>query len=155
VKPRLKIEGVVFTSCIVMVMAGAVFIAKDWPLRASIGILVLGSIGAILASIQLFFDLGSESPERRKSALDLPQQENASKWANAEIWAWIIGFYCAIVLVGFLLAVPLFVLLYNKTYGGSWPVATGLSALSWVFVYGIFEKILHVPWPSPLVPSLF
>ena len=63
--------------------------------------------------------------------------------------------YCAIVLVGFPLAVPVFVLLYNKSYGGSWPLAIGLSALSWAFVYGIFEKIWHVPWPSPLVRSLF
>jgi hypothetical protein len=60
--------------------------------------------------LQLFFDLRSESPERQRSALELPQQENASKWANAEIWAWIIGFYGPIVLVGFPLAVPLLVL---------------------------------------------
>jgi hypothetical protein len=30
-----------------------------------------------------------------------------------------------------------------------------LSAIAWGFVYGVFEKILHVPWPTPLLQSLF
>lgn len=88
----------------------------------------------------IFFDLRSDSPDREISALEVPQQENASKWANAEIWAWIIGFYGAILLVGFSLAVPLFVLFYNQTYGGSWPLAIGLNALSWGFVYGTLKR---------------
>jgi hypothetical protein len=123
-------------------------------LRASIGILVLGSIGAILAMLQLFFDLQSESPERQRSALELPQQENASKWANAEIWAWIIGFTAPSCWWDFLSLYRCW-FWSSKTYGGTWPLAMGLSALSWCFLYGIFEKILLVPWPSPLVRSLF
>ena len=39
-------EQLFFTAFIGLVMLGALFVAKDWPVRASIIILLLGSTGA-------------------------------------------------------------------------------------------------------------
>ena len=41
-------EQIFFTALIGLVILGALFIAKDWPVRASIIILLLGGIGVIL-----------------------------------------------------------------------------------------------------------
>ena len=40
---RMKLEGLLFTLFIGIVMAAALWFARDWPIRASIGVLVLGS----------------------------------------------------------------------------------------------------------------
>ena len=40
-------------------------------------------------------------------------------------------------------------------YGAGWAHGLMLSTIAWGFVYGVFEKILHVPWPTPLIQSLF
>ncbi len=71
--------------------------------------------------------------------------------AAAETWAWILGFYATIHLVGFLPAVPLFVFSYTKVYGGGWLLSALLAALSWGFVYSLFDILLHVPWPEPIL----
>jgi hypothetical protein len=75
------VENILFTSFIGLVVVVALFISLDWPVRASIVILLLGSIGIVLTAIQLV----------------------------------------------------------------------------WGFLYGVFEQLLHVPWPKPwlgfLLPS--
>ena len=152
---RLKLEGLLFTLFIGAVMVGAVWVALPWPLRASIGILVLGSLGVLLAVWQLILESRNKAGAQERSQLETPIAEAGNKWGNMEIWSWIVGFYLLIIGIGFILAAPLFVLAYSKLYGARWPLAIGLSAVAWGFVYGVFEKILHVPWPTPLIQSLF
>jgi Tripartite tricarboxylate transporter TctB family len=152
----MQLEGLLFTLFIGAVMAGALWVASSWPLRASIGIVVLGSLGVLLAVWQLVLESrNKEDGAQDRSSLETPITEAENKWGNVEIWSWIVGFYLLIVAIGFMLAVPLFVLAYSKFYGARWPIAIGLSTVAWGFVYGVFEKILHVPWPTPLLQSLF
>ena len=150
-----RIEGHLFTLFIGAVMAGALWVARPWPIRASIGIVVLGSLGALLAAWQLVLDLRRKDAAQERSQFEAPGAETENPWGNVEIWSWIVGFFALIHLIGFPSAVPLFVLAYSKFYGARWPLAIGLSALAWGFVYGVFEKILHVPWPTPLLQSFF
>jgi hypothetical protein len=152
---RLKLEGLLFTLFIGVVMAAALWFARDWPIRASIGVLVLGSIGVVLAIWQLALDAKKSAASVQRSQFEMPLAESESKWGNVEIWSWIVGFYILIVTIGFPIAVPLFVIAYSKFYGASWRLAIALSAIAWSFVYGVFEKILHVPWPTPLIQMLF
>lgn len=152
---RLKIEGLIFTAFVGLVMAAALWFARDWPIRASIGVLALGGIGVALAIWQWVLDARRADGPQERSQFDLPTAEAESKWGNLEIWTWIVGFYLLIITVGFPIAVPLFVLAYSKFYGAGWPLGILLSAIAWGFVYGVFEKILHVPWPTPLIASLF
>jgi hypothetical protein len=152
---RMKLEGLLFTGFIGIVIAGALWFAWEWPIRASIGVLVLGSIGVVLAFCQLLLDVRKSGAATRRSQFEMPSADVATRWGNVEIWGWIVGFYLLIVTIGFPIAVPLFVLGYSKFYGAGWPLSTVLSAIAWSFVYGVFEKILHVPWPTPLIRSLF
>lgn len=153
--PRMKLEGRLFTLFIGIVMAAALWFARDWPIRASIGVLVLGSIGVVLAVWQLALEARKSTASVQRSQFEIPLAESEGRWGNVEIWCWIVGFYVLIVSIGFPVAVPLFVLAYSKIYGASWLLGITLSAIAWSFVYGVFEKILHVPWPTPLIQSLF
>ena len=152
---RMKLEGLLFTLFIGVVMVAALWFARDWPIRASIGVLALGSIAVVLAIWQFALDARKPDAPVERSQFEMPLAEVDSRWGNVEIWCWIVGFYLLIMTIGFPIAVPLFVLAYCKFYGATLSLGILLSAIAWGFVYGVFEKILHVPWPTPLIQSLF
>lgn len=152
----LKIEKPLFTLFIVGVLAGAVQVARGWSVRASIIILVLGGLGLALAAAQLLLDIKNlrAGGSAETLTMEAPAAENQSRWGSSEIWAWILGFYAAIHVIGFLLAVPVFVFTYTKVYGGGWLLSAFLAILTWGFVYLLFDVLLHVPWPDSLLSAM-
>jgi hypothetical protein len=71
---------------------------------------------------------------------------------TAAAMGWLAGFLAAIVLLGFPLAVPLFMLLYLKLQGREgWAVSIALTAAVWALFYGLFDKLLHLPFPAGLL----
>ena len=144
----IKIERSIFTLFVALILAGAILVSMEWSIRASIIILVLGSIGLAFAATQFVSDM-------RNLRSEAPAAQPASRWGNVEIWAWILGFYAMIHIIGFLATVPLFVFLYTKVYGGGWILSAALGVLSWGFVYSLFDVLLHVPWPKPMIRIFF
>ncbi len=70
--------------------------------------------------------------------------------------SWTIGFFVAIWLLGFSIAVPLMILLYLKIAGKeSWLMTAQVTFFSWLFYWGLFEKLLNVPFPEGLLIGLF
>ncbi|HEY3169132.1 MAG TPA: hypothetical protein VGK57_17995, partial [Candidatus Binatia bacterium] len=140
-------EQILFTAFVGLVILGALFVAKDWPIRASIIILLLGSIGVLLALLQLRLDFRAARIEGAKilrPTFEVQAIEHQGRWGSLEIWAWLWGLFFAIHLIGFPIALPLFVFLYVKLYGGSWLTAVLLTAITWGFLYGIYDNLLSV-----------
>jgi hypothetical protein len=150
-------EQILFTAFIGLVMVAALFVAKDWPIRASIIIIFLGSIGIILVSLQLRLDLKTARAVDTKilrPTFEVQAIEHQGRWGSLEIWAWLWGLFFAIHLIGFPIALPMFVFLYVKLYGGSWLTAVLLTAITWGFLYGVYDNLLSVPWPKPWIRLL-
>ena len=147
-----------FTVFIIAVMAGAVAVASQWELRASIIILVLGSVGVVLASAQLIMDLffrAASGVVTARPTMELPTLVDTDPKANfrgtLEIWAWLLGMVVLIKVVGLQFALPLFVLIYTKFYGASWRLGILLAALIAAFVFGVYDNIMRVYWPEYLL----
>jgi hypothetical protein len=63
--------------------------------------------------------------------------------------AWMLCFFAAIALLGFLIAVPLFVFLYLKLQGGEgWILSVVLTAAVAALFYGLFDALLHLPFAA-------
>jgi hypothetical protein len=78
---------------------------------------------------------------------DVPEREALKRSAAGA--GWILGFFAAIVLLGFPIAVPLFVFLYLKLQGReSWLFSAVFAGAVWLFFYGLFDQLLHLPFPS-------
>ena len=155
-KDWLGIEKLFFTLFIGCVLVGAIYVATDWPIRASIIILLLGGIGIILVLAQLVADYKNiaSGKEAQRLSMEAPAVESAGRWGNAKIWGWLLCMYALVHLIGFPAAVPLFVLAYIKIYGGGWMLALTLASVAWGFVHIVFDRVLHVPWPEPLLSFL-
>jgi len=68
---------------------------------------------------------------------------------TAAISAWIVGFFLAIWLLGFSITVPAMTLLYLRFYARErWTMTIVLTLAAWGFFYGLFEYLLHVPFPD-------
>lgn len=155
-RQQRNVEKVLFTAFVGTILVIAMVVAWEWPVRASIIVLLLGSIGIALTLVQLVSDLKSIAPDSVPSEalnLEAPAFESSSRWGTLEIWGWIIGFLVLIQLIGFLYAIPLFTFLYTKGYGGGWFLSLVLAACAWSLVYAIFGAVLHVPWPDPLISA--
>jgi hypothetical protein len=75
-----------------------------------------------------------ESPETGK-----PQQK------TIELLAWISGFALSIWLLGFVIGMPLFMLVYVKMKGEGWRWAIILSVTMFLIVYACFSILLNIP----------
>ena len=65
----------------------------------------------------------------------------------AGILAWIAGFILLVFLVGFPIAVPVFIFSYLSLQGQvSWWLSFTLTAIAWLCFYGLFQWLLHLPF---------
>jgi hypothetical protein len=61
---------------------------------------------------------------------------------------WMASFFLALWLLGALITVPVFAVVYLLAVPRSSPVLAGVYALaSWAFVYGLFGRLLRLPLP--------
>jgi hypothetical protein len=119
--------------------------------RAALFPMVLGIPCLVLALIAFgeeFFSTlrraETKPPEAR------PAIESAVVRRRAfSIVAWILGFFLAIWLLGFPVAVPVASFLYFRIAGGEkWPTSIFLSLTAGAAFYGLFDYLLHLPFPE-------
>ena len=153
--PRMQSPGgVVFTSLFLAMLIYGVITATAWPMRAAIDVYFVGAIGMVLACLQLSLDFirWRRSPE----GVTAPVQGSSVTRRYLEITAWMVGSLASIFLVGFhitFFAVPL---AYARTYGAKWRVAILLALISVGVLVGLFDTIINVIWPKPLLlPFLY
>ena len=135
-----------------------VFQALDWPFRTSLFPLMTGSLLAGLALAKLGSSVGrvrASVPAEDQGAsadlqADLPDVlATASRGEWTEAVTWMAGFFLMFWLLGALVTVPLFAVAYLLTVARQSPVLAGTYALlSWMCVYGLFDRVLHIPLPA-------
>jgi len=131
--------------------AWAAISAFAWPLKAALFPLVISIPLFCLAGAELLWLLLG-SPQRGpvmdfQLASHLPKAVVLHRTALAI--GWILGFFVAIVLAGFPIAVPLFVFLYVKVQGREgWIFCAACTAAVWAMFYGLFDYLLHLPFAA-------
>jgi len=133
-----------------MLLAGyGVFAASAWPWKAALFPLAIGIPMFCLAATELLWALLGV-PEKSAELAELELTTGGGAGRRILVAAgWIFGLLAAIVLLGFSISVPLFVFLYLKLQGKeSWILSVVLAAVAWVFFYGLFDQLLHLPFPQ-------
>ena len=67
---------------------------------------------------------------------------------------WCCALVAGIWLLGFVLFVPVFILLYLKTHQEKWPLTISLSVLTFVILKGFFLMLLKVHLYQGYIPDL-
>jgi len=136
----------------IMIVSGwGFFSALAWPWKAALFPLAIAAPLFFLAAIEVIWVLvGSAAKSEAadfKLSDHLPRDVTLRRTGLAV--GWILGFFAAIVLLGFLAAVPLFVLLYLKLQGREgWGLSLVFTLAVWGLFYGLFDRLLHLPFPD-------
>ena len=145
---------------VALVAGYAVYASFPWSRRAALFPRVIGVPLFFLALVEVCLSVFGGESARTGHAVDfeLTSQIDAqvAKKRTVEIFLWVVGFFLLILLLGFPIAVPLFVFLYLKLAGGeSWTLATILAFFSWLFIEGLFDRLLHIPMPQGWLLTFF
>ena len=152
-----------FTLLFFAIFALGVFTAREWQIQARLFPWVVGFPVLALCTYQLFKDLfvRQEASDEAEvlGFMDLPVDRSVPVSVVIKramnIFAWILGLFAAIWLIGFVVSVPMFVFLYLVVQAREklW-IATVYAIGMLAFIIGVFHVILSVPWPEGAFPQL-
>ncbi len=136
---------------IMAVSAYGIVAALAWPLKAKLFPLVISIPLFLLAAVEVLWVLfGRPAATAEKEA---PAPESARRTLIAAGWA--LGFFAAIILLGFLIAVPLLLFAYLRAQGkDSWLFTIVFTAAVSGAFFGLFDLLLHLPFPPGWLFSL-
>jgi TctA family transporter len=143
-----------FCFFIIVVLALALWHSRRFDFRSGLFPWVVGFPALALATLQLVMDLMAKEGKTCEDPLIGVGPELPPKVVNrrtAGIFGWTIGYFVAIWLFGFSIGVPL--CMFTQLKIGSrekWSLSLILTACAWVFIYGLFDRLLHVPFPQGL-----
>jgi len=136
----------------IMVLAGwGTLSALEWPWKAKLFPLVIGIPLFCLAAAEALWTIFGARAGRQAASdfqLSADQPPEVARRRTLIAAAWAVGFFGLIVLLGFQVAVPVLVFAYLKLQGKEgWIFTTLFTAWVWAFFYGLFDFLLHLPFP--------
>lgn len=151
--------GIALSFVCLVLFAVAWATAWSFPERARLFPLYMVAVGVGFVLVQIGLELWRPIPtEQRRSGADLSVEDDyslgvAARHAGRE-FAWILGLFVAIYVIGPIMSLPAYVVAYAR---GSarlpWRVAALMGLGLFVIIIGVFEHLLHLPWPRGVVPQ--
>jgi hypothetical protein len=143
-----KTAGIGLSVAVMIVSGYAVFAATAWPWKAALFPLVIGIPLFCLATTELLWTLLGAPPQAAANEVEL-STDAAARRRVLQVAGWMLAFFAAIALLGFPIAVPLFVFLYLRLQGGEgWIMSIVITVATSAVFYGLFDALLHLPFPS-------
>lgn len=154
--------GIAFTSVILLVILAALAEATGWPYEARLLPWILGVPAAVLCLVLLARDVvrlvRGSPPQENVRIMDIQTDSDLPLAVVARragvMFAWLFGLFAAIWLVGFLIAIPVFVFLYLLLQGREKLRVCLIASVSMlVFMVVVFHHLLRVSWLHGAFPQ--
>lgn len=155
---KIHLREKLFTLAVLVVVAAAVFGARDWELKARLFPWVIGFPVLGLAALLLLLQVtGLAQPSRSLADLNLQSdlEPAVARRRGLAIVSWLLGFAAAVWLLGFPLGGPLATLAYLKGAARErWPLSLALTAGT-AAVFWLMANVLYIPFPQGLLLDPF
>jgi hypothetical protein len=137
---------VLLSLCVAMLSAVVVIYALRWPYKAAVFPVLVGIFTFSMSIAETLLSLFDKGTGEKLTSMDFDLSEGIDPALEIHrIWMvsiWIVSFFLMILLLGFNIAVPLWVFLYLKIHGKEkWVFSIVLTALTWICFYGLFIKL--------------
>ena len=133
----------IFLQALAIFMIGWSLFAVDYRIESKMLPVLVGGLVLLLATVGLW----NEARARRANEV----AESAGSGSVRETWrgylvhfGWLAGFLLAIYLVGYLLAIPIFLFSYTRRLGSGFLAAIVSTVMVSTFIYVSFELALDV-----------
>jgi len=152
-----------FTLGIFLVVLLFMIIAVNYQPKARLVPLAIGIPTLLLSLFQLLVDMVPAIGRRfrfftdydvfgvggNEASEESAQEERSRRTVHRrelEFSAWLCLLMALIYFLGFLVAIPLFLLLFLKLHSGEgWPMTVAVTAGTWGFVYVVFIMVMDAP----------
>ena len=150
-----------FTLSVIVIAAYAVYTSKEWPLGTRLFPWVVGVPVLALSIIQLALECYQARRPGQSARVETGDLQVNWSMTTAVVlrragayFGWLLALFFTIWLFGFFVAIPLYAFLYLKIQAQEgWLVSLALTLGVYVFFVGLFDQILHIAWPNPLLPA--
>ena len=152
-KPRWSARlpvSILFTTAVGLFLIGTI----GWPYEAWLFPVAIGVPTLAVATFQLLQEIFTERPAGvTESYADIKSDTTVTGMALAhravEAFAWVLGLLAGVAVIGFPVAITVFLLAYLKFRAHeSWIYALCTTAVLVGLLYLFFDKVLHVVWPT-------
>lgn len=154
----------IFDLAVIGLVAISIYTGRNWPSHSTRLLpWLVGFPTLVLSVINLLQGLVRERGNREEISQNrtnadpdrLSAEPNKRPHELADtlrIWGWLAGFTLGICLIGFFYTVPLFVFIFTKVEARTrWSVSFLYTALTVLFVYILFGRLLDVLWPPGIL----
>lgn len=174
---------ILFSLLMTVVFAVAIVLALGYSYRARLAPLVLAVPGFALAAGRLVIELRLDSAERRKEEFGASPDEKqvvlegagpspaqgggaaaqaavagnglAKTFSEVNVFLWLALLMAMLYLLGFLVTIPLYLLLYLKVRSREgWPLSVIVSLVSWATLYFLFVRVLGMNLYTGVIAEL-
>jgi hypothetical protein len=150
---------ILFCLFLIGVAAYAVWAALGWTFKAKLFPLTVSIPLMILAITQLLMEILGKAGSTGGPAVDLEfSADVAPEVARRRVigaFLWVAGFILLVYLLGFPLAVPIFMFSFLITQSGvGFLLSVGLTGVTWLFFYGLFQRLIHLSFEDGLIQTL-
>ncbi|MEM5311131.1 tripartite tricarboxylate transporter permease [Paraburkholderia sp. JHI869] len=137
--------------------------AQSWLLMARIGPTVIASMLVIAGTLSLAYKVfvipAHAGAAKAGGGIHMDVSgDHGEKLSNkvtliraARFFGWFVAFLVCMSLIGMIPTVPIMIVAFMRVEGGeSWKLSLIFAACVTALIYGIFDQIIHIPWPSSL-----
>ncbi len=155
---KIRFSGRAAICLILMIISvAAVFIARKWPYQTALFPVVTGiTLFALSVPTLILILTGKGEGTGKQAAVDRQlsddRDDETAGRGTMVAFSWVFGFFLLILSFGFPIAIGLFVLLYTKFQGGEkWWISLTMTFFSWLCFWGLFVRLLHIPFQQGLL----
>ena len=148
----------IFSFCALIFFCVFVYMAQDWRMQARLYPWAIGIPMLILAIVQVILELKGVKAKQSSDATPMDYQFSKvtdpvlARKRTIIMFSWLVGFFFGIWLLGFPIAIALMMFTYLKFQGReSWVLSSGLTVIAWLFFWGLFVRLLNLPFPEGLL----
>jgi hypothetical protein len=149
---------IVFSVFIILIGAYVIYSASHWSFKTGFFPLAVAIPLVSLALLHLFLQVFGAPEKVGGPAVETEfSNEVAPEVARRRviaIFSWIAGFILLVYLVGFPIAVPVFIFFYLKFYSQeNWLWSLGLTGIAWGFFHGVFQRVVRLQFEDGVIQA--
>jgi len=164
--PKFR-PGQAFYAFLLLVIAGMLVQSDEWGFEARIVPMIVGGAGLLACVTSLCNDIfhrqdvRTQAPEHAKMHMDTASSvaglgSRTIILRGAVFFAWLVAFLASMAVIGLIPTVPLFIVLYMRIEGPeTWKITLVIAVVMTLLIYGVFDRLLSVPWPGSVLGDLF
>ncbi|MHB8089983.1 MAG: tripartite tricarboxylate transporter permease [Syntrophales bacterium] len=141
-----------FSLSVVVIFVWALWQSRKFSFSAGFFPWLIGTAVLVFATLQFVLELLGRSARIDSNERDITEPGLPKDVVNrrtASVFAWTFGWLAGIWLFGFTFGAPLCTFIQLKLgEREKWLISVVLTATVWAFVYFIFVRFLHVPFPK-------